>query len=266
MVISFLVGWLGFGFIMFVLLVIYYTMWHLNYNRKEMNRQIYKEKALWRENTKRYDDAETLEWVNRMMKQFWHRHKAFLSNFIMKAVNVELEKVRQTKVKFLKEIKMSGFDFGSFAPIIDTVRVGTLNEETLKYDCDVKFASDMTIETTIDFGAKLVLKTVNPINFAKMRLEFEYIDTMPFVGTVAFTFLERPEFDWEFKIMNSIDLMTIPGIDPWVYDVIHLLVIDQMFLFPNKFVYDVAGAMARIAEAKQIENQTAQTATPTSTP
>src|SRR5262245_45499916 len=92
---------------------------------------------------------------------------------------------------------MSGFDFGSFLPIIDMFRVGTLKEDILvlflflffsslylsyqlfngekkqkkkkqKYDCDVKFASDMTIEMTIDFGVKLVMKTVNPINFAKV--------------------------------------------------------------------------------------------------
>jgi len=73
-----------------------------------------------------------------------------------------------------------------------------------------------------------------------VRIEAEYIDTFPFVGNVAFTMLERPTIDFEVKPFHLGDIMPIPGVTPLAYDIIHMIVIDQMFLFPNKFLYDVS--------------------------
>jgi len=190
-----------------------------------------------------YPEDESVEWVNRVLKQIWIRHAPFIESEIKRIANPEIE---MRKPKFLNPIKveLESINLGKVAPIIDTMRIYTTRDNVLEVETMIQFCSNINlmiqIFPTAYPQAKFPLQVSNIIVLAKVRIEAEYSDAFPFIGNVAFTMLERPTINFEAKPFHIGDILPIPGLTPLFYDILHMLIIDQMFLFPNKFLYDLS--------------------------
>jgi len=228
---------------MLLVIMLFFLSWHFIITKKRHNRQVAKEKALWRHASKSYPSAESVEWLNRILKRVWTRHASFIEGEVLRNVN---QQITRFKPGFLKpvNVELEKFSLGSVSPIIDTIQVFTTNDNVLAMELVVELCSTMKmligISAEANAKAHMPIAVENIIALARVRIEAEYSDVFPFVGNLMVTLVDRPSIDFEVKPFLIGDIMPLPLITPGVYEVINLIVIDQMFLFPNKFLYDVS--------------------------
>jgi Ca2+-dependent lipid-binding protein len=235
---SFFFGWLGATWTLFLVLLSFFVMWHFNYFRKNNRSRISKEKVLWRLGSRMSPELESVEWINRILKQAWVRLGPSISNLIISQVNPILD----NNVPKFMQVQIDLLSFGERAPIVECFRVDTNKDNILRLDLQVKYAGDLELVVTVKKNERIQMPIqVEKILFlAPIRLEFEYMDSFPFVKNVGVSLLQTPVLDFDVKPCKTFDIMPIPGLSPWIIDLVNLVVINQMFLFPNKFLYDAS--------------------------
>jgi len=262
MFLSFLLGYFNLKILMLIALAGYigaYVQLGRNPQAEKEDRE--KEKELWASHYKMYPQVETCEWLNQSMTQFWIKNGAAIGELVIQNTNPVLE---QNKPAFLKSITLDKVNFGQHPPKLDSIRVDTKDPNAWVLDYYVSFYSDMYYEMSVKSGlisAPMVVENI--VFFAKMRVVIDYMDPIPFIARVSTSVMEKPKIDFQVRPLKGLDLTAFPGLSPWLNHLINDLVIDNMLLYPNKFVVDLSqNALKKADEVTQGKtNTTVTTAT-----
>eukprot|EP01103_Thecamoeba_quadrilineata_P010963 TRINITY_DN2506_c0_g1_i1.p1 TRINITY_DN2506_c0_g1~~TRINITY_DN2506_c0_g1_i1.p1 ORF type:complete len:496 (-),score=104.74 TRINITY_DN2506_c0_g1_i1:52-1539(-) len=238
-VVSFLFGLLEFT-PLFVFALIFFGAWHYIIRRKKFAALIATESALRRQYSQMYPSFETGEWLNKTLRHALLRHRLGLQEFLKDTINRE---ITNNCPSFLA-CQIANLELNTVAPVIECLSANTKSSNLLELDTYVQYMGDMKILAEIGvkfipFRLKVEIEKI--VLSAKVRVEAQHSDSFPFIEAVAFEFMQPPMIDFQVRIHKSfVDINSIPGIVPLLDDILRFLILDNLFLYPNQFVYDLS--------------------------
>jgi Ca2+-dependent lipid-binding protein len=238
MFVSFILGFVGWiGQILFLALIGGYALlWKGSRDLKEKQEYSEKETKVWKEHNKIYSNLESVEWINKTLENIYIRHGNSMGKFMANTINPYLELY---KPGFLKSIKIDKFNFGVKAPKLDAFRVDTSDNDQMVLFCNVSYFSDMTILISVQTVCQIPILVEKIVFFGKARITVQWDDRLPYAGKLLISLMELPLIDFKVRPLKGMDLTGVPGLSPWINDMINNMVINEMFLFPKKLEINI---------------------------
>ncbi|KXJ28222.1 tricalbin-1 [Exaiptasia diaphana] len=247
-------GAFGFSYLWCVFLIpLYFTVFYRKNSRiiegrvKEAEIYVHQKKAL--------RDEETTEWLNFILNRWWNFSEASLCQLVRGALNPVLDYSRPS---FIENMELVEFSFGKRTPFLKYVKVFENIDEgdspNIPATTDNAFqppddiqkrqrhllvlnmdlclnAPDTKIIIRVRLGGKMVgadvdvsLEDVNLSGRMQIVFEMDHVIPFPHMKSVAVTFLEKPQVDFDVCMLRAVQVMDIPMLK----DFINALVMDSL--------------------------------------
>ncbi|XP_044164205.1 tricalbin-1-like [Acropora millepora] len=253
-ILSWFLGAYGFSLVWagFIIPLIF-TVWYrkncriLDGRVREAEIKVHRRKAL--------RDEETAEWLNFVLNRWWNFSEVALCNLVRSSLNPVLE---YSKPSFIESMELTEFSFGKKTPFLKYVKVfENVDEEdspdipaseanAFKPPVDMAtrqrhllvlvmdlclHAPDTKIAIRVRLGGKMVgadvdvsIEDVSLSGRIQIVFEMDHLVPFPHMKSVAVTFLEKPDVDFDVRLMRAVQVMDIPMLK----DFINALVMDSL--------------------------------------
>ncbi|KAK2560475.1 Tricalbin-1 [Acropora cervicornis] len=253
-ILSWFLGAYGFSLVWagFIIPLIF-TVWYrkncriLDGRVREAEIKVHRRKAL--------RDEETAEWLNFVLNRWWNFSEVSLCNLVRSSLNPVLE---YSKPSFIESMELTEFSFGKKTPFLKYVKVfENVDEEdspdipaseanAFKPPVDMAtrqrhllvlvmdlclHAPDTKIAIRVRLGGKMVgadvdvsIEDVSLSGRIQIVFEMDHLVPFPHMKSVAVTFLEKPDVDFDVRLMRAVQVMDIPMLK----DFINALVMDSL--------------------------------------
>ena len=194
-----------------------------------------------------FDNSESVNWINHIVQLFWFKIQNYANTLIIKTVNNIL---KENKPGFLESLYLYEFSLGTSAPRIEKIKIhhDNNNNDKLIMDLEFNFIPSLNESNNRICLVSRVGKGVIGINIpilvkdislnSKIRIELDLISSLPFVKTVTVCLLESPEIDFVLKPLKSMDLMDLPLLNSFLFNLINEN-IDNVLVNPNKLIINI---------------------------
>lgn len=253
-VLTWLLGAYGFSFVWagFIIPLIF-TVWYrkncriLDARVREAEIKVHRRKAL--------RDEETVEWLNFVLNRWWNFSEVSLCNLVRSSLNPVLD---YSKPSFIESMELTEFSFGKKTPFLKYVKVFENIDENDSPDIPASegnafnspvdmatrqrhllvlvmdlclHAPDTKIAIKVRLGGKMVgadvdvsIEDVSLSGRVQIVFEMDHLVPFPHMKSVAVTFLEKPDVDFDVRLMRAVQVMDIPMLK----DFINALVMDSL--------------------------------------
>ncbi|KZT23846.1 tricalbin [Neolentinus lepideus HHB14362 ss-1] len=206
--------------------------------------------------TRLASEHESADWINNFLDRFWLIYEPVLSATIISSVDQILS---VNTPAFLDSLRLSTFTLGTKAPRIDKVRTFPKTaDDIVMMDWGISFTptdhSDLTEkQIKLKVNPKIVLSVrvgkgiagvtmpvlLEDLTFiGLMRIKMKLMTNYPHIQTVDISFLEKPVFDYVLKPLGGFDINDIPGLSPFIRDMVHSI-LGPMMYDPNVFTLNL---------------------------
>ncbi|XP_020623204.1 tricalbin-1-like [Orbicella faveolata] len=252
--ITWFLGAFGFSFVWtgFIIPLIF-TVWYRKNCRiiddrvREAEIQVHRRKAL--------RDEETAEWLNFVLNRWWNFSEVSLCNLVRSSLNPVLD---YSKPSFIEAMELTEFSFGKKTPFLKYVKVFENIDENESPDIPASesnafsppsdmatrqrhllvlvmdlclHAPDTKIAIKVRLGGKMVgadvdvsIEDVSLSGRVQIVFEMDHLVPFPHMKSVSVTFLEKPDVDFDVRLMRAVQVMDIPMLK----DFINALVMDSL--------------------------------------
>lgn len=252
--ITWFLGAFGFSFVWtgFIIPLIF-TVWYRKNCRiiddrvREAEIQVHRRKAL--------RDEETAEWLNFVLNRWWNFSEVALCNLVRSSLNPVLD---YSKPSFIEAMELTEFSFGKKTPFLKYVKVfenidedespnipasesnafsppsdmATRQRHLLVLVMDLCLhAPDTKIAIKVRLGGKMVgadvdvsIEDLSLSGRVQIVFEMDHLVPFPHMKSVSVTFLEKPDVDFDVRLMRAVQVMDIPMLK----DFINALVMDSL--------------------------------------
>lgn len=240
---SWLLGWFRFSvapvfFVMVVSAILYRT-------------SIKKYRTALREHAQREfsvklieDDYETMDWLNTFLEKFWWFLEPSIAQIVCDQVNPILAALPAPG--FVKALWIDSFTAGTKPPRIDKVKTlhGT-NDDIVVMDWGFSFTPNAIVDSTVKqmrnavnqkvvvkanlFGFKIPVSVSDVAVKGIARVRLRMMTSFPHVETVNLSLLEPPQIDFNTLLMGSWEVLTLPGLYPFINEMIKKYVGTMIF-------------------------------------
>jgi len=253
-VLTWFLGAYGFSFVWsgFIIPLIF-TVWYRKNCRiiddrvREAEIKVHRRKAL--------RDEETAEWLNFVLNRWWNFSEVSLCNLVRSSLNPVLD---YSKPSFIESMELTEFSFGKKTPFVKYVKVFENIDENDSTDIPATegnafkppvdmatrqrhllvlvmdlclHAPDTKIAINVRLGGKMVgadvdvsIEDVSLSGRVQIVFELDHLVPFPHMKSVAVTFLEKPDVDFDVRLMRAVQVMDIPMLK----DFINALVMDSL--------------------------------------
>lgn len=252
--ITWFLGAYGFSFVWagFIIPLIF-TVWYRKNCRiiddrvREAEIKVHRRKAL--------RDEETAEWLNFVLNRWWNFSEVSLCNLVRSSLNPVLE---YSKPSFIETMELTEFSFGKKTPCLKYVKVFENIDENDSPDIPASestafnppkdlatrqrhllvlvmdlclHAPDTKIAIKVRLGGKMVgadvdvsIEDLSLSGRVQIVFEMDHLVPFPHMKAVSVTFLEKPDVDFDVRLMRAVQVMDIPMLK----DFINALVMDSL--------------------------------------
>jgi len=252
--ITWFLGAFGFSFVWTGFIIpLVFTVWYRKNCRiiddrvREAEIQVHRRKAL--------RDEETAEWLNFVLNRWWNFSEVSLCNLVRSSLNPVLD---YSKPSFIEAMELTEFSFGKKTPFLKYVKVfenidedespnipasesnafsppsdmATRQRHLLVLVMDLCLhAPDAKIAIKVRLGGKMVgadvdvsIEDVSLSGRVQIVFEMDHLVPFPHMKSVSVTFLEKPDVDFDVRLMRAVQVMDIPMLK----DFINALVMDSL--------------------------------------
>ncbi|CAH3128724.1 unnamed protein product [Porites lobata] len=253
-VLTWFLGAYGFSFVWsgFIIPLIF-TVWYRKNCRiiddrvREAEIKVHRRKAL--------RDEETAEWLNFVLNRWWNFSEVSLCNLVRASLNPVLD---YSKPSFIESMELTEFNFGKKTPFLKYVKVfenidendspdipategnafnppfdmATRQRHLLVLVMDLCLhAPDSKIAIKVRLGGKMVgadvdvsIEDLSLSGRVQIVFEMDHLVPFPHMKSLAVTFLEKPDVDFDVRLMRAVQVMDIPMLK----DFINALVMDSL--------------------------------------
>jgi len=200
-------------------------------------------------------DEETAEWLNFVLNRWWNFSEVSLCNLVRSSLNPVLD---YSKPSFIESMELTEFSFGKKTPFVKYVKVFENIDENDSTDIPATegnafkppvdmatrqrhllvlvmdlclHAPDTKIAINVRLGGKMVgadvdvsIEDVSLSGRVQIVFELDHLVPFPHMKSVAVTFLEKPDVDFDVRLMRAVQVMDIPMLK----DFINALVMDSL--------------------------------------
>eukprot|EP01134_Creolimax_fragrantissima_P006744 CFRG6744T1 len=181
-------------------------------------------------------EKESLYWVNNLIKTIWTNFPKTMEEQIMVNANAQMS---ANKPAFLDDLRMDSVVVGKYYPELKNFRVWNESAETLKFDCEMDYESDLKVTVNIVRGITIPIKIKNLTIKCALRLFVRFLpNDERYVCYAWVSLLEPLEIDLSVQILG-IDITEVPFV-MWAVRRMIRDVSNEVALVPNRIGIDLA--------------------------
>lgn len=190
-----------------------------------------------------HPDYQRVLFINSIIELLWPHLSPAIHKEALKQAKQPLDDVCK-QVKILDSIRIDKLDLGTRPFRVDSFKVFEAGANELVLECPVFWGGDIQVRVTavikhpygVTFKAIDVPIDVANIQFkALMRITIKpLVETLPCFGGVTLSLLEEPTVNWDLRIGDSPDIMSIPPL-PLALKAAVKIIMGKMLVYPNEF-------------------------------
>ncbi|KAK9809105.1 hypothetical protein WJX72_009433 [[Myrmecia] bisecta] len=191
----------------------------------------------------KWPDFERVNWMNLMLKTLWANENRAIQKMVKEMAGPQLEAVYK-QFPFIELISIETLDLGTRPIRVGGVKMYESKEEEVKMEVAAIWGSNARIRVVArlkiaGFVLEIPVEVANIQMKATARITLKpLVETLPCLGAVEITLLDKPFIDLSLRLINQLDLMALPGIREAVLFGARLA-ISQFLVYPNKMSFPI---------------------------
>lgn len=181
--------------------------------------------------------------INKILQLLWPHLSPAIHKEVMRQAKAPVDDAL-AKIPVLEDIRIDKLDLGERPFRVDSFKSYQTNDDEIIFEAPLFWGGDITLRmTAVVRAGPLYIDlpvTVSDIQLKAMaRVTLKpLVETLPCVGGVTVALLEEPTIDFRLSLLDSPDIMALPGVPLAVKTAIKL-VAGKMLVFPNEFAVPI---------------------------
>lgn len=152
-------------------------------------------------------------------------------------------------IPLVKDIRIDKLDLGERPFRVDSFKTYETVDDEIIMETSLFWGGDLELRVTavVQAGPVSVDLPIDVQNIqfkALARITIPLVETLPCAGGVTISLLEEPFVDFELNILESPDIMALPGVPLAVRSAIKIIA-GNMLVYPNEFMYPLMEGFGR---------------------
>ena len=176
--------------------------------------------------------------INKILTLLWPHLSPAIHKEVMKQAKAPIAEALE-KIALVEDIRIDQLDLGERPFRVDSFKTYKAFGDEIIMETPIFWGGDLRVRVTavLKLGSTCIDVPVDIANIqikALARITIPLVDTLPCTGGVNISLLEEPTVDCDLNIIDSPDIMALPGIPLAIKSAISI-VAGKMLVYPNEF-------------------------------